>query len=194
MKQVLELIPIALFFIAYQMNGQTVTLGDFSHEFNGMFSATAVLMIATVVQVIALLAIYKKLEKRDLWTAAAVIAFGSLTLFFRNELFIQWKPTIFNWVLAVVFLGFPLFGGKTLLQKTLGAQLTLPQGIWNRLNLVWVIHFTIVGALNIYVAYQYAEATWVSYKLYSAIGFTILLSILTVIILAPHIKQQSAES
>ncbi len=189
MKQILELLPIALFFIAYKMSGTTIAIGSLSYELDGIFSATAVLIAATVIQAIVLLIIYKKLEKREIWTIIAVIAFGSLTLLFRNELFIQWKPTIFNWALAIVFFSVYLFSKKTLLERTLGTQMQLPTKAWVQLNYVFCAHFSIVGALNIYVAYNFAESTWVSYKLYSSIGFTIVLSILTVAIIAPYLKK-----
>ena len=49
--------------------------------------------------------------------------------------------------------------------------------------------FVIVGSLNLVVAYGYSEETWVSYKLYSSIGFTLFLTILTALIIGPHLKE-----
>ena len=72
----------------------------------------------------------------------------------------------------------------------LGSQLNLPQIAWKKLNQLWIGNFTIVGALNLYVAYNFSESAWVDYKLYSAFGFTILLLILTMIIMMPYIKNQ----
>ena len=86
------------------------------------------------------------------------------------------------------FFGSQFVGEKTLLERLLGQQLVLGTAIWRRLNALWVTNFIAVGALNIYVAYQYEEAFWVSYKLYSSIGFTVLLMLLTIIIVAPHLK------
>jgi intracellular septation protein len=76
------------------------------------------------------------------------------------------------------------------MERTLGSQIHLPKAIWNRLNLLWVSNFAIVGALNLVVAYGYSEETWVSYKLYSAIGFTVLLTILTAMVISPHLKDE----
>ena len=70
----------------------------------------------------------------------------------------------------------------------MGAQLTLPERVWRQLNLLWIANFLVVGALNLYVAYRFSEATWVSYKLYSAIGFTLVLSALTVLLIMPHLE------
>jgi len=189
MKQLAEFIPIALFFIAYQLNGETVSLAGWEYTFDGIFSATAVLMIATILQVVITYAITREFEKRLLWLLLAVMVFGGATLVFRNQVFIQWKPTIFNWALALAFGGSQFLGEKNLMERTLGSQIHLPRPVWTRLNLLWVSNFAIVGALNLVVAYGYSEETWVSYKLYSAIGFTLLLTILTALLISPHLKE-----
>lgn len=77
------------------------------------------------------------------------------------------------------------------MERTLSNQISLPAPIWNRLNLLWVSNFIVVGALNLFVAYKFSESTWVSYKLYSSIGFTLLLVALTVALIAPHIREDS---
>ena len=191
MKQLAEFIPIALFFIVYQLNGETVSLGQWNFTFDGIFTATAVLMGATLLQVVLTYAFTRELEKRALWTLLAVLIFGGATLLLRNQMFIQWKPTIFNWVLAIAFGASQFIGQKNLMERTLGSQVRLPKPIWTKLNLLWVANFAIVGGLNLVVAYGYSEATWVSYKLYSAIGFTLLLTILTAILISPHLKEDS---
>jgi intracellular septation protein len=81
-------------------------------------------------------------------------------------------------------------GEKNILQRTLGSQLTLPPRIWTRLSSLWILNFIAVGGLNIWVAKTYSEATWVSYKLYSSIGFTVAMMILTIAIVSPHLKHE----
>lgn len=190
MKQLAEFLPIALFFIVYQLDGQSISLGSWEYTFDGIFSATTVLMAATVLQVILSYAITRKFEKRLLWLLLAVMIFGGATLVFRNQMFIQWKPTIFNWVLAIAFGASQFIGEKNLMERTLGSQIHLPKIVWSKLNMLWVGNFAIVGGLNLVVAYGYSEETWVSYKLYSAIGFTLLLTILTALLISPHLKDE----
>ena len=190
MKQLAEFIPIALFFIVYQLKGEQVSLAGWEYTFDGIFSATAVLMIATTLQVAITYAVNREFEKRLLWLLLAVVVFGGATLLFRNQMFIQWKPTIFNWALALAFGASQFIGDKNLMERTLGSQIHLPRPVWNRLNLLWVSNFAIVGALNLVVAYGFSEETWVSYKLYSAIGFTLLLTILTAVLISPHLKEE----
>ena len=190
MKQLAEFVPIVLFFIVYQLKGENVSLGSWEYTFDGIFTATAVLIAATVLQVVTAYVLTRKLEKRQIWLLVAVMIFGGATLVFRNQMFIQWKPTIFNWVLAVAFGGSQFVGDKNLMERTLGSQIHLPKTVWTRLNVLWVANFAIVGTLNLVVAYGYSEEAWVSYKLYSAIGFTLLLTILTALLISPHLKEE----
>ena len=193
MKQLLELLPLVLFFGAYQMDGDTLTVGDWSHTFDGIFSATAVLMISTALTWLISSLLEKRNDKRLMWMTLAVLLFGAATLILRDQRFIQWKPTVFNWVLAAVFLGSQFIGKRTVLERVLGSQLSLPRPIWTRLNVLWIGNFALVGALNLFVAYRFKEAVWVSYKLYSSIGFTLALMLLTVAIVAPHVKDDGEQ-
>lgn len=193
MKQLLELLPLVLFFGAYQMDGDTLTVGGWSHTFDGIFSATAVLMISTALTWLISSLLEKRNDKRLMWMTLAVLLFGAATLILRDQRFIQWKPTVFNWVLAAVFLGSQFVGERTVLERVLGSQLSLPRRIWTRLNVLWIGNFALVGALNLFVAYRFEEAVWVSYKLYSSIGFTLALMLLTVAIVAPHVKDDGEQ-
>jgi intracellular septation protein len=193
MKQLLELLPLVLFFGAYQMDGDTLTVGGWSHTFDGIFSATAVLMISTALTWLISSLLEKRNDKRLMWMTLAVLLFGAATLILRDQRFIQWKPTVFNWVLAAVFLGSQFIGKRTVLERVLGSQLSLPRLIWMRLNVLWIGNFALVGALNLFVAYRFEEAVWVSYKLYSSIGFTLALMLLTVAIVAPHVKDDGEQ-
>lgn len=194
MKQFLEFLPLVLFFGAYQMSGETISVGEWLYAFDGIYSATAVLMFSSVAVLLVTFVLERRLDKRLMWMTVAILVFGAATLIFRDQRFIQWKPTVFNWVLALVFLASQFVGDKNLLQRFLGQQLVLPRAVWGRLNLLYVAHFSVVGALNLFVAYRYEEAFWVSYKLYSSLGFTIALMALTVLLLFPHLKNQIPNS
>ena len=190
MTQMLELFPIILFFVAYQYDGSTIHVGTWSYYFDGIFSATTILIAATAVQVAISATLRGRIERREVWTLLAVGVFGGITLWFRDPSFIQWKPTIFNWTLALIFLAAHFFSEKNLIERTLDSQLDLPSDAWKKLNFLWIGNFIVVGALNIFVALNFSESLWVSYKLYSAIGFTILLATLTIIIVSPHLPKE----
>ena len=192
MRQLLEFLPLVLFFSAYQMDGEIVTFGGWSHTFDGIFSATAVLMVSSVIVWLLASALSKQNERRLMWMMIVVVVFGAATLILRDQRFIQWKPTVFNWVLAAVFLGSQFVGERNLPQRLFGGQLSLTRRVWTQLNALWIANFTLVGALNLFVAYQYQEAFWVSYKLYSSIAFSVVSMLLTILIVAPHLKEHEA--
>ena len=110
--------------------------------------------------------------------------FGGATLLLRNELFIQWKPTIINWLFAAGLLASQFLGKDNLLKKMLGAQLRLPDSVWLRLNLGWSLGFFIAGALNLVVAFNFSLAFWVSYKLIGGFAITLSYIVLTLIYLS----------
>ena len=192
MKQLLEFIPLVLFFGAYQMDGSTLSWGQWQHTFDGIFSATAVLMISSVLVWLVSCVISRRNDKRLMWITIAVLVFGAATLILRDQRFIQWKPTVFNWVLALIFMGSQFIGQRTMLERILGSQIALPQRVWMQVNTAWVANFVVVGVLNLVVAFRFEEAFWVAYKLYSSIGFTLLLMLVTVLFIAPHLKGDEA--
>ena len=193
MKQLAELLPVVLFFVVYQLDGRTVTLGGWEYRFDGIYSATAVLMLATVAQLALTRLLTGRVEKRLLLLTGVVCVFGGATLALHNQLFIQWKPTIFNWALALVFAVTRWRTGRSALQTAMDGQLELPPAAWLRLDRLWVGYFVLVGVLNLVVAYLFSEATWVAYKLYSAIGFTLALSIATVVLVMPYLREAERE-
>lgn len=190
MQQVAELIPLVLFFGTYFLKGQVIQAGPVEIVFDGFMSATLVFMIATAVVAVAVWVKQRTIEKRLLFLTLIVLVMGSLTLAFHNNQFIMWKPTIFNWGISLALLGSRLIFKNSLMKLTLGKQLALPDVAWLRLDLLWFFNCLIVGSINLYVAYQYSEATWITFKLYSSIGFTVFLSIATALIVAPYLSQQ----
>ena len=123
-----------------------------------------------------------------MWMTALIIPMGAATLVLKDPIFIQWKPTVFNWGLAIVVLGFQMVGKQTLIERMMGNQITLPRTTWVRINMVWFANFTIVGAANLYVAFNYSEAFWMLYKLYSGLGFAVIASVLTILVALPYLK------
>ena len=194
MKQLAEFLPIIIFFVIYQMDGSTIALSNWTHTVDGIYSATKGLLIATLLVLPLQWWLAGHLEKRLLWTSAAVFIFGGATLFFKNELFIQWKPTVFNWGMSIAFAVSQFWGQKNLIERLMGSQIKIPRSVWRRICWVWVMHFAMVGTLNLVVAYQFSEATWVSYKLWSGIGFTLLIMVVTTIIIGPWVKADSASA
>ena len=129
MAQILEFLPIIVFFVVYQMDGTTIDLMGYSLTFDGIFSATLALMGATVIQVIVTRLLTGQIEKRLWWLLAIVLVMGTLTVGLRNAEFLYWKPTVFNWALALVFLLFGVLSDKNLLERAMGSQLQVPKKV-----------------------------------------------------------------
>ncbi|MAL98667.1 MAG: septation protein A [Alteromonadaceae bacterium] len=177
MKQFLDFIPLIVFFAVYQYSGD-------------MISATIALIIVTTAQVAFMWLRFRKVEKVHLITLAAVVVFGGLTVLLNDNTFIMWKPTIVNWVLAAVLLGSHLLLGKNLIRKMLAANMKLPETVWARLNTAWVLFFVLTGALNLYIAFNFSQETWVNFKVFGLLLLTLGFAVAQILLLSRHLKEE----
>lgn len=160
MKLLFDLFPVALFFIAYKMYD--------------IYTATAVIIVATIVQVAYMYTKNKRVEKMHIITLALILVLGGLTLVLQDEDFIKWKPTLVNWGFALVFLGSHFIGKKPIIRRMMDSALSLPDLIWIRLSWMWVAFFILSGIVNLYVAFNYDTDTWVNFKLFGLMGMTLV--------------------
>ena len=189
MKQLLEFLPLIIFVVVYQMSGTTLSLGSSEYTFDGIYTATIALMLATVLQVLIVKLVWGLVEKRLLGVAGAVIVFGGATVLLRDPVFIFWKPTVFNWALAGIHVVWHVVLGKCFFQELLPDEIEMPKHAWTRVTFVSTCHFFMVGAVNLYVAYNFSMDTWVSFKLWSAVLFTILWAGVISVIIGPYLKE-----
>ena len=128
-------------------------------------------------------------------TLALFLVFGGATLFLKDPLFIKWKPTAINWLFGLAFLGSQFIGEKPLVQRMMGQAVKLSSAIiWRNLNLAWVGFFAVSGLLNIYVAFNYSEETWVNFKLFGLLGLTIVFIIAQAVYLSKYIVAEEEEN
>jgi intracellular septation protein len=159
MKLLFDLFPIILFFVAYKLVD--------------IYAATAVAIAASFAQIGWLKLRAKPIEPMQ-WTSLAIIAvFGGLTLLWHDETFIKWKPTVLYGLFALVLAGGRLFFGRDLIRAAMGKQLSLPDPVWTRLNLLWMLFFAVMAVLNIAVAYSFSTDVWVNFKLFGTLGLTL---------------------
>ena len=164
MQFLFDLFPVIAFFVAYKLWG--------------IFVATAVLIVGVLAQTAVSWIRHRKVSPMLLTSAVLVLVFGGLTLWVRDPAFIKWKPSIVNWLFAAAFLVSQCLPGPTIIQRMLGENVTLEPADWRRLNLMWVGFFLVAGALNLYVAYRFDEATWVNFKLFGLMGLTLAFALL----------------
>ncbi|WP_218585599.1 septation protein A [Pseudomonas sp. Marseille-P9899] len=173
MKQFIDFIPLLLFFIVYKLDPRVVDVAGQSFSLGGIYSATAVLIISSLVVYGTLLIRQRKLEKGQWLTLVACLVFGGLTLAFHSETFLKWKAPVVNWLFALAFLGSHFVGDKVLIKRIMGHALTLPDPVWTRLNLAWIAFFLICGAANLFVAFTFQDF-WVDFKVFGSLGMTVL--------------------
>ncbi len=190
MKQLIDFIPLILFFIVYKTDPRTLDIAGHSVNVGGIFSATAVLIISSVVVYGILFAMQRKLEKSQWFTLLACLVFGSLTLAFHSETFLKWKAPVVNWVFAAVFAGSHFIRGPVLIKRIMGHALTLADPIWNRLNVAWIIFFLFCGAANLFVAFTFQEF-WVDFKVFGSLGMTVLFLVGQGVYLSRHMQDST---
>jgi len=133
-----------------------------------------------------------KLSPMMLTSTVLVLVFGGITLLVRDKTFIQWKPTVLDWLFAAAFLASQFIGDAPLVQKLMGGQVELERARWRTLNLMWVGFFALMGAINIYVLYNFSEATWVNFKVFGMLGLTLVFVVLQGIWLAGKLPKGEA--
>lgn len=194
MKLFFDFLPIVLFFVAYKFGGGDYQFNGQIYQVEGIYAATAVMIVATLIQVSYTWIRHRTVERAHVITLVLVVLLGGLTLWLQNPDFIMWKPTAVNWLFALVFIGAYVFTDKSLLERMMGEHIQLPAKIWSRLNVAWVLFFLFSGIANLYVAFNFDEATWVNFKLFGMLGLTIAFVIAQSIYLARHAVEVSKEN
>ena len=176
MKFLFDFFPILLFFIAY--------------KFGGIYVATGVAIAASFVQIGWVMARGKKVEPMMWISLAIIVVFGGATLLLHNETFIKWKPTVLYWLFAAVLLGGSWLFNKNVMRSMMAKQISLPDPVWNKLNLSWAVFFIVMGATNLYVAYSFSTDIWVDFKLFGSTAMMLVFVIAQSLILAKHMNHE----
>jgi len=179
MKFLFDIFPVILFFAAFKVYG--------------IYIATTVAIVATVLQIAWVWIKHRKVENMQCISLVLIVVFGGATLLLKDETFIKWKPTVLYWLFATVLTVSRLFFSKNFIRSMMDQQISAPDQVWNRLLFAWVGFFVFMGILNLYVAFNYPTDTWVSFKLFGGIGLMLLFVLGQAFVLAPHMKEKSDE-
>ena len=193
-----DFLPIILFFSAFYLGKnspesaqsllESMGFGNLLAEQIPILLATIVVILATFLQILYLLARKKPVGKM-LWASFfLLVIFGAMTLIFQNPAFIKVKPTLLYLLFAAVFAGALIFK-KAPLKALLGAQMELPEKTWRQLNAAWILFFLTMAVLNAAVAYFFSTEFWVNFKLFGAMGLTFLFIIAQGVFLMPFLKK-----
>ena len=183
MIQLIEWSPLVVFFIVF--------------KFMGIYWATAALMAAVVVQLIAHRLITGKYKTLHLITTAVVLVLGCATLLLHDRRFIQLKPTVLLGLTAVTFLGSMFIGKQPLVRRMLGTAFNEPLEIsartWALINALWVVWFALLAIANLYVARNFAEGVWVNFKVIGIPVATLAFMVPQVLWLSGKVKAAPSE-
>ena len=180
MKQLFDFFPVLAFFITYYLAPD---------RSQAIYLATAAAIAAAVIQVSAWWLIKRRFEKMHVITLIIILILGSATLLTKNRFFFMWKPTAINWLFALAFIGSEFIGRKPMVQRMMDHAISAPLHVWTTLNRSWVIFFILMGALNLYVAYNFAEHIWVNFKMFGILGITIVFVIGQAIYMSRYVSE-----
>ncbi|MDP2502930.1 septation protein A [Vibrio splendidus] len=174
MKQILDFIPLIIFFALYKMYD--------------IYTATGALIVASAVQIVLTYVIYKKVEKMQIITFLMVAVFGGMTIFLHDDNFIKWKVTI---VYALFAIGLTVshIMGKSAIKGMLGKEITLPEAVWSKINWAWTLFFTLCAILNVYVAFSLPLDVWVNFKVFGLLIATFAFTLLTGVYIYKHLPK-----
>jgi len=212
MKILFDLFPVILFFAMFKWGeghanaAQTFLQTYFGDLISGgaptllqapIMLATIVTITASLAQIAYLLLRRKKVDGM-LWISVLVVSvFGGLTVYFHNETFIKWKPTMLYWSYAAALMISQFVMHKNLTRTFLGKleeDLTIPESLWGRLNAIWIAFFVGMGCLNLLVAYNFSTSIWVNFKLFGSMGFMFVFLLLQIIFLSRYNKHSDKEA
>jgi intracellular septation protein len=204
MKLLFDVFPVILFFIFFKfgnlhpetassiLTSLNIVLGEDAKP--AIFLATLVSIIATMLQIIWCKLKHGKVDAMLLVSFVVIAVFGGATLIFHNDTFIRWKPSVLYWLFATTLLGSNLLFKKNLIRSMLSKKIALPVRIWNTLNIIWGLFFSVLGFVNLYIAYNYSIDTWVNFKLFGFTGLMLIFILAQSAWLAKYVVEKKEQN
>ena len=201
MKLLFDLFPVILFFATFKYYGSNPEgAADLVGSLLGstvldvkqapILLATIVVIAATIAQIAWVHFRHGKVDKM-LWVSLVLVSvFGGMTLIFQDETFIKWKPTILYWVFSGSMAFAALVLKKNPIKAMLGEQMTLPEPVWGKVNLSWIVFFLFMGVLNLVIAFNFSTDTWVNFKLFGGMGLLLLFVLGQGLLLAKYVEDK----
>jgi len=171
LKLALELGPLVVFF--------------FANARFGIFAATGMFMLATIVALTASWWLTRRLAIMPLVTGVVVFVFGGLTLLLQDDVFIKMKPTIVNTLFGTVLL-VGLWFGRPLLGYVFDSVFRLDDEGWRKLTFRWGMFFFVLAALNEVIWRNFSTDFWVSFKVFGIMPLTVIFTLTQMPLIQRH--------
>ena len=174
LKFIADFGPLLIFFTIYYKSG------------NNLSVAIPPLIIATIVSVIVIYLLEKKIPYIPLIGGIVISLFGGLTLYFNNPVFLYMKPTIINLIFAITLIAGKAFFNKNFLEFFFKTAFQLDELGWNKLNNRWAYFFLFLAILNEIVWRTQPETTWVNFKVWGIFPLTFVFTALQLPMINKH--------
>ena len=168
LKFITDFGPLLIFFTIYYKSGNNLTI------------AIPPLIIATVIAVIIMYFVEKKIPYVPLIGGIVISLFGGLTLYFNNPIFLYMKPTIVNIIFASILIVSKISFNKNFLKFFLQTAFQLSEAGWSKLNFRWAYFFVFLAILNELVWRTQPETTWVNFKVWGMLPITFIFTALQI--------------
>jgi intracellular septation protein len=152
--------PLLIFFFIYYKNDNDLKL------------AIPPFIIATLISLIIIFILEKRIPLIPLTGGIIIALFGGLTLYFDNKIFFYMKPTIINLLFALVLFFGKYFTKKPLLKMFFNNAFNLKNEGWEKLNYNWIFFFIFVAILNEIIWRTQTEVFWVNFKVWGLLPIT----------------------
>ena len=174
LKFITDFGPLLIFFTIYYKSGNNLTI------------AIPPLIAATLIAVIIMYLVEKKIPYVPLIGGIVISLFGGLTLYFNNPIFLYMKPTIVNIIFASILIISKIFFNKNFLKFFLQSAFQLDEIGWNKLNFRWAYFFIFLAILNEIVWRTQPETTWVNFKVWGMLPITFIFTGLQLPLINSH--------
>jgi len=162
LKFITDFGPLLVFFFYYYNSSKDLKI------------AIPPFIIATLIALIAVWILEKKIPMVPLISGILISLFGGLTIYFDNQVFFYMKPTIINILFGLALLFGKYFTNEPILKKILGKSIMLADEGWNILNKRWMFFFFALALTNEIVWRTQSEEFWVNFKVWGLLPITFI--------------------
>ena len=174
LKFVTDIGPLVIFFLFYYNNDKNLKI------------AIPPLIVATIVSILIVWILEKKIPMIPLLSGILITLFGGLTIYFDNPIFIYMKPTIINTLFGLALLFGKYFTSEPILKKILGKSIPLSDEGWQILNNRWMYFFFLLAILNEIVWRTQSEEFWVNFKVWGMLLITFVFTAFQIGLINKH--------
>jgi intracellular septation protein len=173
-KLVTDLGPLIVFFFFYYNSDKNLKV------------AIPPFIIATLIAIIIVWLMEKKIPMIPLIGGILISLFGGLTIYFNNPVFLYVKPTIINILFGLVLLLGKYFTKEPLLKKIMGKSIFLTDDGWNLLSKRWILFFFVLALVNELVWRTQSEEFWVNFKVWGILPITFIFTAFQIPLINKH--------